>query len=313
MKQLRRVSPRIPYDESVCLTRVDGQGRLFGRSVDLGPAGIYLTCSELCEIGTELVCTVLLPGGPRRLRGRVVRLVALPRAVGIAVAFVNLKEADRLVIERLVASRRPEAQAVKLRVGGLDHDLRCEAVIDAGEHTMRVSTALPPFLRLDADVGVVVDGAPDAGTRGVISRIAVEDASRDGVPRLSLDVDLGTARNGTREPDAAPDRAPPSGLPRQYRHPLPSVLLSRAFARQMTADVPSAAAPRRRRSHGTAEIARRVVDVGARVFATPDGDLTSPVTLAMTPLEARHLSVAWLAVPIMMAAAALACVSRFVH
>ncbi|HTA20600.1 MAG TPA: PilZ domain-containing protein [Polyangia bacterium] len=312
MKQLRRVSPRIPYDESVCLTRVDGQGRLFGRSVDLGPAGIYVTCAELCEIGTELVCTVLLPGGPRRLRGRVVRLVALPRAVGIAVAFVNLKEADRLVIERLVASRQPEAQAVKLRVGGLDHDLRCEAVIDAGEHTMRVSTALPPFLRLDADVGVVVDGAPDAGARGVISRIAVEP--RDGVPRLSLDVDLGTARHGTRDRDAA-DRAPPSGLPRPYKHPLPSVLLSRAFARQMTADVPSAAPPRRRRSHGTAEIARRVVDVGggARVFATPDGDFTSPVTLAMTPLEARHLSVAWLAVPIMMAAAALACVSRFVH
>jgi hypothetical protein len=312
MKQLRRVSPRIPYDESVCLTRVDGQGRLFGRSVDLGPTGIYVTCSEPCEIGTELVCTVLLPGGPRRLRGRVVRLVALARAVGIAVSFVDLKEADRLVIERLVASRRPEAQAVKLRVGGLDHDLRCEAIIDAGEQTMRVSTALPSFLRLDADVGVVVDGAPDAGTRGVISRIALEDASRDGVPRLSLDVDLGTARNGTR----APDTAPPSSLPRQYKHPLPSVLLSRAFAHQMAADTPSAAPPRRRRSHGTAEIARRVVDVGARVFAAPDADLTSPVTLAMTPLEARHPSVAWLALPIMMAAAALAYVfflARLVH
>ncbi|HEX4404199.1 MAG TPA: PilZ domain-containing protein [Polyangia bacterium] len=311
MKQLRRVSPRIPYDESVCLTRVDGNGRLFGRSVDLGPAGIYVTCSELCEIGTELVCTVLLPGGPRRLRGRVVRLVALPRAVGIAVAFVDLKEADRLVIERLVASRQPEAQAIKLRVGGLDHDLRCEAVIDAGEHTMRVSTALPPFLRLDADVGVVVDGAPDTGTRGVISRIAVEP--RDGVPRLSLDVDLGTARHGTRVPEEAPDRAPPSSLPRPYKHPLPSVLLSRAFARQMTADVPSAAAPRRRRSHGTAEIARRVIDAGARVFAAPEGDFTSQVTLAMTPLEARHLSIAWLAVPIMMAAAALAFCARLVH
>jgi hypothetical protein len=299
MKQPRRVSPRIPYDESVCLARVDGRGRLFGRSVDLGPTGIYVTCSELCEIGTELVCTVLLPGGPRRLRGRVVRLVALARAVGIAVSFVDLKEADRLVIERLVASRRPEAQAVKLRVGGLDHDLRCEAVIDAGEHTMRVSTALPSFLRLDADVGVVVDGAPDAGTHGVISRIAVEP--RDGVPRLSLDVDLGTARNGARAPDAAP----PSSLPRQYEHPLPSVLLSRAFAHQMAADTPSPAPPRRRRSHGTAEIARRVVDVGARVFAAPDADLTSPVTLAMTPLEAHHPSVAWLALPLMMAAAAL--------
>src|SRR5206468_4111432 len=124
-----------------------GRGRLFGRSVDLGPAGIYVTCAELCEIGTELVCTVLLPGGPRLLRGRVVRLVALPRAVGIAVAFTDLRETDRRALERLVASRSPEAQAVKLRLGGLDHDLRCEATVDAGERTMRVLTTLPPFLR----------------------------------------------------------------------------------------------------------------------------------------------------------------------
>ncbi|HVX96008.1 MAG TPA: PilZ domain-containing protein, partial [Polyangia bacterium] len=78
MKHSRRVSPRISYDEAVCLTRVDGKGRLFGRSVDLAPTGIYVTSADLCEIGTELVCSVLLPGGPRHLRGRVVRLVALP-------------------------------------------------------------------------------------------------------------------------------------------------------------------------------------------------------------------------------------------
>ena len=316
MKQSRRVSPRIAYDESVCLARVDGRGRLFGRSVDLGPAGIYVTCSELCEIGTELVCTVLLPGGPRKLRGRVVRLVALPRAVGIAIAFTNLRDADRVVIERLVANRRPEAQPVRLRVGGLDHDLRCEATVDAGERTMRVLTALPPFLRLDADVGVVLDGAPAGGTPGVISRIAVDPNSRDGVPRLALDVDLGAARAGAPRGDAAPDaalddRAPPSGLPRPYRHPLPSVLLSRAFAHQLAADVPSAAAPRRRRSHGTAEIARRFTDAGGRVLAAAGVDLTERVTLAMTPLAARAPSVAWLAVPIMMAAAGLAFVARF--
>src|SRR5260221_7917497 len=123
MKQSRRVSPRIGYDEAVCLARVDGRGRLFGRSIDLGPSGIYVTCAELCEIGTELVCTVLLPGGPRRLRGRVVRLVALPKAVGIAVAFTNLREADGLVIERLVARPRPEAQPNKLPRGRPRHHL----------------------------------------------------------------------------------------------------------------------------------------------------------------------------------------------
>jgi PilZ domain-containing protein len=315
MKQSRRVSPRIAYDEAVCLARVDGQGRLFGRSIDLGPAGIYVTCAELCEIGTELVCTVLLPGGPRRLRGRVVRLVALARAVGIAIAFTDLREADRLVIERLVASRRPEAQHIKLRVDGLDHDLRCEATVDAGERTMRVSTALPPFLRLDAGVGVNFDGngpssaggAPNK--RGIIRRIAVDPAPRDGVPRLAFDVDLGSAPLDAERAEVD-DRAPPSGLPRPYKHPLPSVLLSSAFAHQMTSDVPSAAAPQRRRSHGTAEIARRFTDVGARVLAAAADDLTQPIALGYTRV-ARALSPAWLALPIMLATATLAYLARF--
>jgi hypothetical protein len=316
MMQSRRVSPRIPYDEAVCLERVDGRGRLFGRSIDLGPAGIYVTCAELCEIGTELVCTVLLPGGPRRLRGRVVRLVALPRAVGIAVAFAELREADRLALERLVAERRPEAQPVKLRVGGLDRDLRAEATRGASDRTMRVLTTLPPFLRLDAnvDVGVVVDGKPQENTRGVIRRIAVDPAPRDGVPRLALDVDLGEAATANG-PAAEPDhRAPPTGLPRPYRHPLPSVLLSRAFAHQIaTTDVPSPAPPMRRRSHGTAEIARRFTDAGARVLAAAD-DLTSRVSGSAgraTTHAAR--SPAWLALPIFVATLALLLLSRVAH
>jgi hypothetical protein len=314
MKQSRRVSPRIPYNEAVCLARVDGKGRLFGRSVDLGPAGIYVTCAELCEIGTELVCTVLLPGGPRRLRGRVVRLVALPRAVGIAIAFTNLREGDRLAIERLVASRRPEAQGVTLSVGGLDHDLRCEATVDAGEHTMRVVTSLPPFLRLDSDVGVVLDEAPGRKQRGVIRRIAVDPAPRDGVPRLALDVDLGSARAAAAHEADVEDRAPPSVLPRPYKHPLPSVLLSRAFAHQIAADVPSAAPPRRRRSHGTAEIARRFTDASARVLAVAD-DLTQPISFGMARVRAHdhHLSIAWLAIPIFLASAMLALLSRLAH
>ena len=317
MKQSRRVSPRIPYDEAVCLARVDGRGRLFGRSVDLGPSGIYVTCAELCEIGTELVCTVLLPGGPRRLRGRVVRLVALARAVGIAIAFTDLKEADRLVIERLVSSQRPEAQGVKLSVGGLAHDLRCEAVV--GEHTMRVSTSLPAFLRLDSDVGVVLDESPERRQRGVIRRIAVDPAPGDGVPRIELDVDLGDDDDGPRARAArlAEDHAPPSGLPRQYGHPQPSVLLSRSLERQLEGE-PPAAPPRRRRSHGTAEIARRFSDAGARVLAAATEDLTQPMLAGAGRVHAHPLSPAWLALPVVivtfaLATFALALLARLAH
>jgi hypothetical protein len=308
MKQSRRVSPRAPYDEAVCLTRVDGAGRLFGRSIDLGPAGIYVTCAELCEIGTELVCTVLLPGGPRRLRGRVVRLVALPRAVGIAIAFGELREADRLAIERLVASRTGAAQPAKLRVDGLDHDLRCEAVVDgAGARTMRVSTALPEFLRLDARVNVDVGTSDtEAGrARGVISRIAVDPVASDGVPRLALDVDIGTAPHGLvgRAPPPDEDLAPPSGLPRPYRHPLPSVVLSRGLERDLANPAPP---PRLRRKGGTAELPNRLDDplVAPRVR-----ELTQRLWALRAP-GARTTSLAWMALPIALIAAELLLLAR---
>jgi hypothetical protein len=252
-----------------------------------------------------------------------VRLVALPRAVGIAIKFVDLREADRLVIERLIASPRPEAQAVKLRVDGHDRELRAEATLGADERTMRVSTALPAFLRLDADVGVVLDGGPThagapgaAGAtkkRGVIRRIAVDPAPRaDGVPRLALDVDLGSERTGAPAALEVEDVAPPSGLPRPYRHPLPSVLLSNAFAHQLTSDVPTAAAPQRRRSHGTAEISRRFVDAGARVLAAAAGDGTHPVAAGHARFP-YTLSPAWLAVPITFVTMMLMLFSRLAH
>jgi hypothetical protein len=309
MKQSRRISPRVPYDEAVSLARVDGCGRLFGRSIDLGPAGIYVTCAELCEIGTELICTVLLPGGPRRLRGRVVRLVALPRAVGIAIRFIDLKEADRLVLERLVASRLATAMPAKLRVGGFDHDLRCEAVV--GQGRMRVSTALPPFLRLDADVGVLMDAGAAPQARGVISRIALDPISADGIPRLALDVDIDPQPTS----GAVDDEAPPSVLPRPYRHPLPSVLLSHRYQTDLAAEVaPQAAPPRRRRAHGTAEIPRRA-SAEMPLTSPPSRDMTLRMFALSAPQRApeRMSIAAWLSLPMLLIGAAIIALSRFAH
>jgi hypothetical protein len=322
MKQSRRVSPRIPYDEAVCLARVDGRGRLFGRSVDLGVTGIDVTCTELCEIGTELVCTVLLPGGPRKLRGRVVRLVALPRAVGIAVAFTSLKQADRVVIERLIAGRQPEPQQVRLKVGGIDHALRCDAVV--GGRTMHLSTALPPFLRLDADVGVQLDGQASRPKRGVISKIALDPLSSDGIPRLALDVELadsavhamdGAARDADLEVDVdVDDRSLPSGLPRPYGHPLPSVLVSRGFAKQVEAVAPVAAPPRRR-SHGTAEVRRQphLAAWASPLSPVTAGELTQRLTMALPPSASHPSWLAWFLVPLTVTCAALALLARFAH
>ena len=42
--QSRRASPRIPYDEAVCLTPADASGRIYGRGLDLGTGGMFLVC-----------------------------------------------------------------------------------------------------------------------------------------------------------------------------------------------------------------------------------------------------------------------------
>jgi hypothetical protein len=253
MKQPRRVSPRIPYEEAVCLTRVDGGGRLFGRSVNLAISGVYVKCSEPCEIGTELICNVLLPGGPRKLRGRVVRLISLARGVGMAVAFEQMTDRDRGAIEQLISDHQRAVFQAKLRLSGMD-PVKCEAVFD--ERTVHLRAALP-FLRLDADVGVVLGETEELEASGVISKIALDPASEDGVPRLALDVQLGgphAAEDG--DDDGAP---PPTALPAPCAPQLPKVLVSRtlqheAVTRAMLANHP----PRpRRRGHATAEIARR--------------------------------------------------------
>src|SRR5437868_12882063 len=78
MTQLRRVSPRIPYDEAICLARIDGRGRVYGRGVDLSASGLSLVSAESCPIGTEIKCDLLLPHGPRPVAGKIVRLTASP-------------------------------------------------------------------------------------------------------------------------------------------------------------------------------------------------------------------------------------------
>ena len=233
----------------------------------------------------------------------------MARAVGIAITFVDLKEADRVVLDRLVASRLRDAVPAKLRVGGVPHDLRCEAVV--GERTMHVSTSLPSFLRQGADVGlgVSLDDHRDVEARGIISRISLDPSSSDGAPRLALDVDIGGPEGApaTGGPD---EDAPPTALPRPYGHPLPSVLLSRRYARAPHERRPRTAAtrPRAPARHGRAappsgrrrRAARppRARELTLRMFA-----------LAARP-PARAPSAYWLAVPLLLIEAALFLLTR---
>src|SRR6476619_3119473 len=105
MNQARRVAPRVPYDEAIAISRFAGRGRLEARAIDLSGTGGHVVCSESCPPGTVVHCALLLPGGPRTVRGRVVRETVLARGVGLAISFSNVDPGTAAVINTLIESR----------------------------------------------------------------------------------------------------------------------------------------------------------------------------------------------------------------
>src|SRR5450432_265453 len=305
MAQPRRVSPRIPYEEAICLTRIDGKGRLYGRGLDLSATGLSIVCAEACPIGAAVRCSLLLLGGPRIVIGRVVRVTAVPRGLGLAIAFEGLAPGVVGALDHFIDTRRKQVLPAKLRIDGVDRPLRCEARVN--ERVIRLTTTLP-FLRLDGGVDVVL-GEDGVASAGVIRKISVDPATSDGIPRLSLDVDLDggprarTARYGEpsrlpREPRPLPTRLPPT-----CGHPLPSVVVAAGVHRDLRA---VEARPPRRRVHGTAEVARRP---SFAQWSWPAAALATPAPVAASALATERLTILdragsrslWLLVPALLA------------
>jgi hypothetical protein len=270
MEQTRRVAPRVPYDEAVAIARFDGRGRLYARALDLSVTGIQVICAESCPLGTVVRCTLLLPGGPRTVRGRVVRETALARGVGLAIAFSNVDAGTVAAIDSLVEARVHHMMPAKLRVEGVDRALRCEGMVD--ERTVRLTATLP-FLRIDGGVDVVLGEHGELSEHGVIKKIAVDPSTSDGVPRLAVDVVLGdTQPYGAMRTHAGDTQPPPTQLP-PYEPPLPKVLLSPGLARDVRRVEER---PPRRRVHGTAEISRRF-DGSDWSWAAPPPIVSRPI------------------------------------
>jgi PilZ domain len=292
MKQSRRISPRVPYDEAITLARCDGPGRLHTRGIDLSATGVSVVSAESYPVGTAVRCTLLLAGGPRTVEGRLVRVTALSRGLGLAVAFTSMDAGAAASIRRLIGARTREVLPAKVRLDGVDRPLRCEARLDQGRVRL---TATLPFLRLDGGADVIIggDGETDGdGARlapGVISKIALDPSAADGVPRLSFDVALsggaprpartpilGLSAVGAPEPWTA---APPSDLPPPCSRALPSVMVSPGLARDVRK---LEERPPRRKVHGTAEVARRpeaALDWAAWTAPPPVARLTERVNV----------------------------------
>jgi hypothetical protein len=252
MDQTRRVAPRVPYDEAIAIARFDGRGRLYARAIDLSATGIHVICTESCPLGTVVRCSLLLPGGPRNVRGRVVRETVLPSGVGLAIAFSNVEPGTAAAIKALIDSRTHQVMPAKLRVAGVDKTLRCEGHVD--DHTVRLTATLP-FLRMDGGVEIVLGENGEVAERGIIKKIAVDPSTSDGVPRLAVDVALAndTQPYGARR-HGLETNPPPSRLPPPCGQSLPSVLLSPGLVRDARR---AEERPPRRRVHFTAEISRR--------------------------------------------------------
>jgi hypothetical protein len=185
-----------------------------------------------------------------------VRVTALKRGMGLAVVFESVRPGTEAAIAQVIEAGSRGVQPAKLRLDGMDHALRCEGRIDDG--TVRLTATLP-FLRLDGGVNVVLGEGGEAA--GVIRKIALDPATRDGVPRLAVEVAL--TRDGQPPQPATPEllfdaglTPPPTRLPPPCGHPLPSVVVSRTLERDVRR---AEERPPRRRVHGTAEIARRAM------------------------------------------------------
>jgi hypothetical protein len=278
--QPRRVSPRVPYDEAVAIARFDGRGRLYARAIDLSATGVQVVCSESCPLGTVVRCTLLLPGGPRTVRGRVVRETVLARGVGLAIAFSNVEAGTLATINSLIDARLHQVKPAKLRVAGVERTLRCEGRLDDG--TVRLTATLP-FLRIDGGVDVLLGEHGEVAEHGVIKKIAVDPSTSDGVPRLAVDVALAhdTQPYGAnrRVPDSTP---PPSKLPPVCAD-MPSVLVSPGLVRDVRRVEER---PPRRRVHGTAEIARPI-HAPEWAWSAPPAVVSRKRTPARRPVRER--------------------------
>jgi hypothetical protein len=184
----RRTEPRVDFRQAV---RVIWPGEVSGvvaRAVNLSSAGILVDAPTPtpCPVGSDVLCDVALPRGPRLLRGRVAHRRLLPSAqVGMGIEFVDLSPREAAELRDIVGESDEKPQRVKVRFAGTNQVVRARAF--ATEDGFRLATSLP-FLRTDTEVDIAL--APDANVsaRGWVSSVVLERGQSDGVPRLLIDV-----------------------------------------------------------------------------------------------------------------------------
>jgi hypothetical protein len=190
----RRTEPRVDFREAV---RVIWPGEVSGvvaRAVNLSSAGILVDAPTPtpCPVGSDVLCDVSLPRGPRLLRGRVAHRRVLPSAkVGMGIEFVDLSPREVAELRDAIQESeesdlksQPAPQRVKVRFEGTDQIVRARAYPSAGG--LRLATSLP-FLKVDTALDITLAPGVEVGAKGWVSSVALEIGA-DGMPRLLIDV-----------------------------------------------------------------------------------------------------------------------------
>jgi hypothetical protein len=187
----RRTEPRVDFREAV---RVIWPGKVSGivaRAVNLSRAGILVDTPTPtpCPVGSDVLCDVSLPRGPRLLRGRVAHRRVLPSAkVGMGIEFVALSPREiaelRDVVDERDQKSEPEPRPVRVRFAGTEQIVQARAYPSEGG--LRLVSSLP-FLKVDAEVDLTVAADVEVGAKGWVSTVALERGF-DGMPRLLVDV-----------------------------------------------------------------------------------------------------------------------------
>src|SRR5688572_29037909 len=183
----QRRQQRVAYAASVRL-HTSGRPHPFeARSINLSRSGVLVESLQPCAVGTEVICEIPLPGGRRRLRGRVARLQSLsPAAVGLAIAFTELNAPDQELLSEAVGQDDGRSRVVQVRFEGMKEPMRSRAQLT--EDGLRLTTGLP-FLRLRSPVEVTfLSGPSKVQSRGLVRQVELDQFAADGTPRLAISV-----------------------------------------------------------------------------------------------------------------------------
>jgi hypothetical protein len=159
---------------------------VLARAVNLSSSGILVDAPTPtpCPVGSDVLCDVALPRGPRLLRGRVAHRRTLPsEKVGMGIEFVDLSPREAAELRDVVDESAQRPQRVKVRFRGTEHVVSARASTTGDG--FRLATALP-FLEADTEVDIALSPDASVSARGRVARVALEVGG--GAPRLLIDV-----------------------------------------------------------------------------------------------------------------------------